>query len=76
MAYENPEQLINRRETATLLGVCEGTLRNWASRGEDGQRLRFFRIGGRAVRYRVADVMAYRDECAVRTEARSFAIVL
>jgi len=75
MAYDNPEQLINRRETAALLGVREGTLRNWATR-EDGQRLRFFRIGGRAVRYRVADVMAYRDECAVRTEARSFAIVL
>lgn len=45
--------LLTRGETARILGLKEGTLAVWASRGD--YRLPFVRLG-RAVRYRRCDV--------------------
>jgi len=52
------ERALSTRQVAELLGAAEITLAQWRARGEGP---RFFKIGKRHVRYRLADVLAYRD---------------
>lgn len=52
------ERALDTRETARILGLNEITLQQHRSRGEGP---RWFRAGTRSVRYRLADVLAYRD---------------
>lgn len=53
-----PGDLIDERETAAILNVEVGTLRNWRSLGK-GPRYR--KIGGRLVRYHRADLAAFAE---------------
>ena len=55
------ETAIDSRETARILGLSPVTLQQLRARG-DGPP--FFRIG-RTVRYRLGDVIAWRDERTV-----------
>lgn len=60
----DPLELLTPRQLATLLGVTVQTLADWrcARRGP-----RFLRLGGRAVRYRRADVLEFIAADAVET---------
>ena len=51
-----PGDLIDERETAALMGLAVGTLRNWRALK---QGPRYLKIGKRMVRYRRADVAAF-----------------
>lgn len=57
----NPGDLVDERETAAILNVEVGTLRNWRSLGK-GPRYR--KIGGRLVRYHRADLAAFAEGAA------------
>lgn len=52
------ERALDTRQTAAILGTAEITLAQWRARGAGP---RFFRVGGRSVRYRLRDVFAFRD---------------
>lgn len=52
------ERALDEAQTGALLGLAKITLAQKRARG-DGPR--FFRVG-RTIRYRLADVIAYRDE--------------
>ncbi len=54
----DPERAIDSHEAARLLGVATITLAQW--RGA-AQGPRWFKCGGRSVRYRLGDVLSYRD---------------
>ena len=54
----DPNRLLTPTELAEILGVVERTLRVWAGDGGGPRRLR---IGGRHIRYRVSDVVAWLD---------------
>lgn len=51
--------LLNESQQAALLGVHKGTLQNWRSRGTCP--LKYVRISGGAVRYRLSDTLAYLE---------------
>ena len=51
------ERALETAQTAALLGHAEITLAQWRARGKGP---RFFRCG-RSVRYRLGDVLAFRD---------------
>jgi excisionase family DNA binding protein len=51
------ERAVTPRQAAELLGMAQVTLEQWRRRG-DGPR--FWRVG-RRVRYRLADVLAFRE---------------
>ena len=51
-----PGELIDERETAALMGLAVGTLRNWRALK---QGPRYLKIGKRMVRYRRTDVAAF-----------------
>ena len=53
----NPELAISTRQAAGIIGRAEITLHQMRARGEGP---RWWKIG-RSVRYRLADVLAYRD---------------
>jgi predicted DNA-binding transcriptional regulator AlpA len=53
-------KLITRKETADLLSLKPQTLAKWAMTGKN---LPVIRIGNRAVRYSLADVMAFIEKC-------------
>jgi hypothetical protein len=57
----DPETPITRAETAEVLGVATITIDQWRARSKGPAFLRF----GRAIRYRLGDVIAYRDACRV-----------
>lgn len=59
------DKLITAREAAELLGLREGTLAAWRSRGTKGQPPAV-RIGARSVRYRES---ALRDWITAREKA-------
>ena len=52
------EGLIDERKAARFFSVSAETLRLYRRRG---QGPRFYRIGGRLVRYRMTDLIAWRD---------------
>lgn len=52
------ERALTTRKVGEILGVSEVTLSQWRARGEGP---RFFRAGRRNVRYRLGDVIAWRD---------------
>jgi hypothetical protein len=54
----DPETAIDRELTARLLGCAVPTLDRWRYRAEGPP---FFRPNGRTIRYRLGDVLAYRD---------------
>lgn len=54
----NPERALNTDEVAELLGLHKMTLVAMRKRGEGPA---YFRFGRRAIRYRTADVLAWRD---------------
>jgi hypothetical protein len=58
LATASPETAVDTATTGLILGVASITLAQWRARGEGP---RFFRIGSRAVRYRLGDVIAFRD---------------
>ena len=51
------EHLLTSVEVAKILGVTEGTLRNWRYQGDGPAYVKL----GSAVRYKAADVQAYID---------------
>jgi predicted DNA-binding transcriptional regulator AlpA len=66
MSPKNPERLLTTRDAAELVGLQPATLIAWRSRGTPG-RPQPVRLGTRSIRYREADVLAWRDrESAVR----------
>ncbi len=54
------EQLLTTKQAAPILGVSVAFLERdrWA-----GARIPFIKIGSRAVRYRLSDLMAYIESC-------------
>lgn len=52
------ERALNTRQVSEILGVAEITLSQWRARGEGP---RFFRAGRRHVRYRLGDVLEWRN---------------
>ncbi len=52
------ERAIATRQMCELLGIAPITAAQWRQRGEGP---RFFRVGKRHVRYRLGDVLAFRD---------------
>lgn len=54
------ENLLTTKEAATILGVSVAFLERdrWA-----GARVPFIKIGSRAVRYRLSDLLAYIESC-------------
>lgn len=52
------ELAIDTRQTARILGLAPITLHQMRARGGGPK---FFRCGTRTVRYRLGDVLAYRD---------------
>ena len=52
----NTERLLTRPEAAAMLGLAVQTLANWASAGIGPRRVR---VGARACRYRLSDLLAY-----------------
>ena len=55
------ERALTTDETSAVLGHSPVTLQQWRQRGEGP---RFFRLG-RSIRYRLGDVLSFRDACAV-----------
>lgn len=51
------DRLLSSIEVAELLGITEGTLRNWRYQGQGPPYVKL----GSAVRYKAADVQAYID---------------
>lgn len=60
---QRDQQLVNEDITAKLLDCRTQTLRNWRSQ-PGGRGPRYFKIG-RNVRYSLADIRAFLDECRV-----------
>lgn len=56
------ERAVTTRQAGEILGIAEITLSQWRARGEGP---RYFRIGRRHIRYRLADVLAWRDSRTV-----------
>ncbi|MBX3161188.1 MAG: helix-turn-helix domain-containing protein [Deltaproteobacteria bacterium] len=54
----DPDAGLTREQAGVLLGVSAVTLDQWRYAGKGPV---FFRVGTRGVRYRRADVVAYRD---------------
>lgn len=52
------DRLLTEKEAAALLGLQPSTLRRWRSVGQPGQP-EFVRVAGRAIRYRMSDLLAY-----------------
>ena len=52
------ETLLKPAEGAAFLGVHANTLRSWRSAGTGPRHVR---IGSRVIRYRVADLLDYRE---------------
>ena len=52
------ERAIDTREVSAILGTSAVTLAQWRLRGEGPP---FFKAGTRSVRYRLGDVLAWRD---------------
>lgn len=53
------DRLLSVAHAAHLLGVAKGTLANWRSMGMGPPFIRL--NGGRAVRYRLSDLLAYLE---------------
>lgn len=63
-------QLLKEKQTAALLGVSFTTLSTWRSRHR--YELPFVRLGGgRAIRYRLADVLAFIEKGLVTDGSES-----
>lgn len=56
---------VDEHAAAEILGVARGTLSNWRSRGEGPT---FTRIGRRAIRYRVEDLVEFAAGGRVETK--------
>lgn len=56
------ERALSTREMCGLLGIATITAAQWRPRGEGP---RFFRVGNRGIRYRLGDVLAYRNARSV-----------
>jgi predicted DNA-binding transcriptional regulator AlpA len=54
----DPEIAIATRDASRITGLAEITLAQMRARGEGPP---FFRVGERNIRYRLADVLAWRD---------------
>jgi predicted DNA-binding transcriptional regulator AlpA len=64
-AFEQHAPCMTEREAAKYFGVSDEALRVWRRRGSGPK---FYRIGGKLVRYALADLVAWRetqyDSCA------------
>ena len=60
------ERAIDTKQMCELLGIAPITAIQWRQRGEGP---RFFRAGRRHVRYRLADVLSWRDARTVGKRA-------
>jgi hypothetical protein len=58
IADADPERALDAHQAGAILGVAVITLAQWRLRGEGP---RFFRAGRKHIRYRYADVIAWRD---------------
>jgi predicted DNA-binding transcriptional regulator AlpA len=56
------ERALDPHEVAEILGVARVTLQQWRAQGKGP---RYFKLGRRAVRYRLADVLVYRAALTV-----------
>jgi predicted DNA-binding transcriptional regulator AlpA len=61
-----PQRLVDENEAAVRLGLKISTLRAWRCRG---QGPKFYKIGGRAVRYAIEDLATYIGEPVANTSA-------
>lgn len=59
-----PDILITRNELAEMLGISRGTIDVWVSTKR--VNIPFVRIG-KAIRYRISDVLAYLEKNTVKT---------
>lgn len=55
------DALITEQAAATILSIQTSTLQNWRWQGVGP---RFYKVGGRLVRYRRADLEAWLSNCA------------
>lgn len=53
------ERLVDERQAAAFLGLSPATLSTWRSTKRSD--LPFHRLGSRAIRYKLADIRAWRD---------------
>lgn len=60
---DDPERALDTRQTALLLGIANITLQQMRARGSGP---RFFKVGRRAVRYRLGDVLDYRTKRSIQ----------
>jgi predicted DNA-binding transcriptional regulator AlpA len=56
----HPEQMLTTEQLAAITGISKQTFEGWRSRKNGGPKFR--RLGPQLVRYRWADVCAWRDE--------------
>ena len=61
MANKMLSQVFDEKEAASVLGVAVQTLRNWRHKRKGPAYLKI----GKAVRYRMADLEAYLQECRI-----------
>lgn len=65
-----PARLVDENEAAVRLGLNVSTLRAWRCRGSGPK---FYKIGGRAIRYAVEDLAAFIGAPVPHTSADPFA---
>jgi predicted DNA-binding transcriptional regulator AlpA len=57
---ENPSRLLTPEEAAEFVGVNVGTLAKWRCLRSDGPK--FSRLGGKAIRYRMEDLVEFVEQ--------------
>ena len=58
---KDPEQLLDEEQVSKLLQVSTGTLQDWVQTN----RITYFRLGWRTVRFRLSDVLEFIERSAV-----------
>ena len=62
MMRSKDERLVNDVTAAEILGLSVITLRNWRCLGKGP---RYLKLNGRAIRYRVSDLLAWAEQYTV-----------
>lgn len=63
----HPEQLLTTEQLSALTGISRQTFEGWRSRKNGGPK--FKKLGPQIIRYRWADVCAWRDQYDEQTSA-------
>lgn len=66
-ANPHPEQLLTTEQLASITGISRQTFEGWRCRKDGGPK--FKKLGPQIIRYRWADVCAWRDQHDEQTSA-------